>query len=78
MDPAVEACMKTLEPGVVISGQILGIGYILSSRLFNLYAKYILQNAGLDEAHAGSKIAWRNINLRYLDQTKIMASGPIT
>ena len=37
-------------------------GCILSPCLFNLYAKYILQNAGLDEAHAGIKIARRNIN----------------
>ena len=62
MDPAVEACMKTLEPGVVISGQILGIGYILSSHLFNLNAEYILRNARLDEAQAGIKIDGRNIN----------------
>ena len=37
-------------------------GCILSPCLFNLYAKYILQNAGLDEAHAGIKTARRNIN----------------
>ena len=42
--------------------------YILSPCLFNLYAKYMMQNAGLDEAQAGIKIAGRNINnLRYLD-----------
>ena len=41
-------------------------GYILSPRLFNLYVKYIMQNAGLDEAQAGITIAGRNIdNLRY-------------
>ena len=41
-------------------------GGILSSFLFNLYAEYIMRNAGLDEAQAGIKIAWRNINnLRY-------------
>ena len=45
-------------------------GCILSPCLFNLYAKYIIRNAGLDEAHAGIKIAGRNINnLRYADDT---------
>ena len=45
-------------------------GYILSSCLFNLYAEYIMRNAGLEEAQAGIKIAWRNINnLRYADDT---------
>ena len=37
-------------------------GYILSRCLFNFYAEYIMQNAGLDEAQAGIKIAGRNIN----------------
>ena len=37
-------------------------GYVLSPCLFNLYAEYIMQNAGLDEAQAGIKIAERNIN----------------
>ena len=42
--------------------------YILSPCLFNLYAEYIMQNAGLDESQAGIKIARRNINsLRYAD-----------
>ena len=37
---------------------------------FSLYAEYIIQNAGLDDAQAGIKIAWRNINnLRYADDT---------
>ena len=41
--------------------------------LFNLYAEYILQNAGLDEAQAGIKISRRNIsNLRYADDTTLM------
>ena len=45
-------------------------GCILSSCLFNLYAEYIMQNARLDEAQAGIKIAGRNINnLRYADDT---------
>ena len=48
-------------------------GCILSPGLFNLYAEYIRQNAGLDEAQAGMKIARRNINnLRYADDTTIM------
>ena len=51
-------------------------GCILSSCLFNLYAEYILQNAGLDEAQAGIKIAGRNINnLRYADDTTLMAEN---
>ena len=49
-------------------------GYILSLCLFNLYAGYIMQNAGLDEAQAGIKISGRNINnLRYADDTTLMA-----
>ena len=49
-------------------------GYILSPCLFNLYAEYIMQNARLDEAQAGIKIAGRNIkNLRYADDTILMA-----
>jgi len=51
-------------------------GYILSSCLFNLYAEYIMRNAGLDEAQAGIKIAGRNINnLRYADDTTLMAES---
>ena len=51
-------------------------GYILSPRLFNLYAEYIMQNAGLDEAQAGIKIARRNVNnLRYADDTTLMAGS---
>ena len=49
-------------------------GCILSPCLFNLSAEYIMQNAGLDEAQAGIKIAGRNINnLRYADDTTLMA-----
>ena len=44
--------------------------------LFNLYAEYITQNASLDEAQAGIKIAGRNINnLRYADYTTLMAES---
>ena len=49
---------------------------ILSSCLFKLYAEYIMQNARLDEAQAGIKIARRNINnLRYADDTTLMAES---
>ena len=51
-------------------------GCILSPCLFNLYAEYILQNAGLDEAQAGIKIAGRNVsNLRDADDTTLMAES---
>ena len=51
-------------------------GCILSPYLFNLYAEYIMQNARLDEAQAGIKIAGRNINnLRYADDTTLMAES---
>ena len=51
-------------------------GCILSSCLFNLYAEYIMRNAGLEEAQAGIKIAGRNIkNLRYADDTIFMAES---
>ena len=80
-------------------GKGVSQGCILSPCLFNLYAEYIMQNAGLDEVQAGIKIAGRNINnfgyaydttlmaeskkkkvgLKLnIQQTKIMASGPIT
>ena len=48
----------------------------MSSCLFNLYAEYIVRNAGLEEAQAGIKIARRNINnLRYADDTTLMAES---
>ena len=51
-------------------------GCILSLCLFNLYAEYIMQNDGLDEAQAGIKIARRNINnLRYADDTTLLAES---
>ena len=49
-------------------------GCILSPCLFNLYAEYIMRNAGLDEAQAGIKIAGRNI-LRYADDTTLMVES---
>ena len=49
---------------------------ILSPCLFNLYAEYIMRNAGLEEAQAGIEIAGRNINnLRYADDTTPMAES---
>ena len=51
-------------------------GCILSPCLFNLYAEYIMRNAGLDEAHAGIKIARRYINnLKYVNDTILMAES---
>ena len=49
---------------------------MLSPCLFNLYAEYVMRNAGLEEAQAGIKIAGRNINnLRYADDTTLMAES---
>ena len=51
-------------------------GCILSPSLFNLYAEYIMRNAGLDEAQTGIKITRRNINnLRYADDPTLMAES---
>ena len=51
-------------------------GCILLPCLFNLYAQYIMRNAGLEEAQAGTKIAGRNTNnLRYADDTTLMAES---
>ena len=51
-------------------------GFILSPCLFDLYAEYIMRNAGLDEAQAGIKISGRNINnLRYTDDTTLMTES---
>ena len=51
-------------------------GCILSPCLFNLYAEYIMRNAGLDEAQAGIKIAGRNTNnFRYADDTALMTEN---
>ena len=57
-------------------GKVIYQGCILSPCLFNLYAEYIIQNAGLDSWKAGIKSARRNINnLRYADDTTLMAEG---
>ena len=51
-------------------------GCILSPCLYNLYAEYIMRNAGLEEAQGEIKIAWRNINnFRYADDTTLMAES---
>ena len=51
-------------------------GCIWSLCLFNLHSEYIMQNAGLDEAQAGIKFAWRNINnIRYTDDTTLMGES---
>ena len=57
-------------------------GCVLSPCLFHLYAEYIMQNAGLDKAQAGIKIARRNTreninNLRYVDGTTLMAESKV-
>ena len=57
-------------------GKGVSQGCILSSCLFNLYAEYIMRNAGLEEAQAGIKIAGRNINNhKYADDTTLMAES---
>ena len=57
-------------------GKVVCQGCILSPCLFNLYAEYIMRNAGLEEAQAGIKIAGRNMNnLRYADDTTLMAES---
>ena len=59
-----------------LSGKEYLKGCILSPCLFNLYAEYIMRNAGLDEVQAEIKIASRNINnLRYADDTTLMAES---
>ena len=50
-------------------------GWILSPCLFNLYAEYIMRNTGLEEAQVGIKIAGRNNNLRYTDDTTFMTES---
>ena len=72
---------QQLEPGIEQQtgsklGKELHQGCILSPSFFNLYAEYIMQNAGLNESQAGIKIARRNINnLRYADNTTVMAES---
>ena len=64
----------TEEKNLKFIGKGVHQGCILTPCLFNLYAEYIMRNAGLDEAQAGIKIARRNVNnLRYANDTTLMA-----
>ena len=57
-------------------GKGINQGVLLSPSLFNFYAEYIMQKAGLDDSQTGTKIARRNINkLRYSDETTLMAEN---
>ena len=57
-------------------GKVVRQGCILSLCLFNLYAEYMIRNAGLEEAQAGIKISRRNVNhLSYADDTTLMAES---
>ena len=65
---------KVVSQGCILSPCLFNLIYIIN--LFNLYAEFIRQNARLDEAQAGIKIARRNINnLRYADDTTLMAES---
>ena len=73
-----EAIVRTIHGTTdwFIFGKGVHQGCIVSPCLFNLYAEYIMQNARLDEAQAGIKIARRNINnLRYTDDTTLMTES---
>ena len=56
-------------------GKVVRQGCMLSPCLFNFHEEYIMRNAGLEEAQAGIKIARRNINNRYADDTTLMAES---
>ena len=56
-------------------GEGVSQGCILSPCLFNFYAEYIMRNTGLEETQAGIKIVGRNNNLRYADDTTLMAES---
>ena len=73
-EPTVRTGLGTTDWVQIAKGERQGC--ILSPCLFNLHAKYIMRNAGLEEAQAGIKIAGRNINnLRYADDTTLMAES---
>ena len=80
--PDLESGIAPLGPLMPVQPPLIGGGVappghrILSPCLFNLYAEYIMRNAGLEETQAGVKIAGRNINnLRYADDTTLMAES---
>ena len=76
--PSKEATVRTLHGtmGWFKIGKGVCQDYIFLLCLFNLYAEYIMQNAGLDEAKAGINIAGRNINyLQYADDTTLMVES---
>ena len=65
---------QQLKPDMEQIGKGARQGCILSPCLFNVYAEYIMRNAGLEEAQAGIKIAGKNLNnLRYADDTTLTA-----
>ena len=71
-----ETCMQDKKQQSEMDWFKIGKCCTLSVCLFNLYAEYIMRNAGLEEAQAGIKIARRNINnLRYADDTTLMAES---
>ena len=71
-----EATVRTGTTDWFQIGKGIHQGCLLSPCLFNLYAEYIMRDSGLEEAHAGIKIARRNINnLRYADDTILMAES---
>ena len=64
------------QTGSKLGKEYIKAAYLLSPCLFNLYVEYIMQNARLEEAQAGIKIARRNINnLRYAEDTTLMAES---
>ena len=65
-----------MEPDWFKTGKGVHQSYILSPCLFNLYAEYLMRNAGLEEAQAGIKTARRNINnIRFADDTTLMVKS---
>ena len=72
-----EATVRTGHGTRLVPDRERGTSRLYIVTLLNLYAEYIMRNAGLEETQAGIKIAGRNINKLNIQKTKIMASGPI-